>query len=201
MRDHGLRILDLGAFAPDQILRDQRVGTLVSVHIDRRLAILRKRHLRQIDRNVKHLRARCLRQILRLRHDREHHQIGGASGIRIVHTERKRGVKLLILENVVIILSHLTGVGGDHRRAIGCVFLPGAHEFGTILDIDGDTLRAYAVAVFNLVAIAFLQYDVAVVFHRHRGFEGDSRLLTGLARGGHTGDLIHLRRGIGRRRR
>lgn len=52
VRDHGLRILDLGAFAPDQILRDQRVGTLVSVHIDRRLAILRKRHLRQIGRNV-----------------------------------------------------------------------------------------------------------------------------------------------------
>ena len=29
----------------------------------------------------------------------------------------------------------------------------------------------------------------SLVFHRHRGFEGDSRLLTGLARGGHTGDL------------
>ena len=46
MRHYGLRILDLGTFALDQILRNQRVGTLVTVMSIDGLAVLCKRDLR-----------------------------------------------------------------------------------------------------------------------------------------------------------
>lgn len=68
----------------------------------------------------------------------------------------------------------------------GGVLLPRAGQFGTILDADGDALRADAVAVLDLGSVALLQHHVAVVLNRHRRFERDGRLLAELALGGHS---------------
>lgn len=73
----------------------------------------------------------------------------------------------------------------------GGVLLPRAGQFGTILDADGDALRADAVAVLDLGSVALLQHHVAVVLDRHRRLERDGRLFAELALGGHAGDLVH----------